>query len=65
MPEHIVTGGVVSTTVTAWVQVAVLLQASVTNQTRVSTCAQPPLLVVVLRGAKVHDGLQQVVTGAG
>src|SRR5437773_1199360 len=36
-------GGVVSTTVTVWVQVAVLLQQSVACQIAVMTCEQGPL----------------------
>jgi hypothetical protein len=55
---------VVSTTVTVCVQVTVLLQASVTIQTRVRTCAHVPLLVV-LSAAMEQAGLQHVVTGTG
>jgi len=46
------TGGVVSTTVTVWLQVAVLLQASVAIQVRVMTCGHTPL-VTVLRTVSV------------
>src|SRR5436190_315728 len=43
------TGAVVSATVTTWLQLALLLQQSVTCQARVITCEQPAPLVLVPR----------------
>ena len=50
---HVMAGGVVSTTVTVWVQVALLEQVSVACQLRVSTSEQAVPLVVVLRTVMV------------
>src|ERR1017187_4694709 len=44
---HISTGGVVSTTVTVWLQVLVLPQTSVNTHVRVMTCGQRPLVTVL------------------
>src|SRR5258708_7481848 len=59
-----VIGGGGFTPVTKSRQVKLLLQASVTFQTRVTSCGQVPL-VVVLSTRRVEAGLQQVVTGVG
>src|ERR1017187_10433805 len=47
--EPVITGGVVSITVTVWLQVLVWPQASLINQVRVATNGQAPLLVPVLK----------------
>src|ERR1039457_6135519 len=44
---HRITGGMVSTTVTVWLPVALLLQRSVACQVRVMSCGQRPLLTVL------------------
>src|SRR5258705_13514666 len=50
--EQSITGGVVSMTLTVWLQVALLLQASTACQTRVASKVSPQwpaVLVIVLR----------------
>src|SRR5437879_1913814 len=42
-----ITGVVVSTTVTVWLQNARLLQQSVTDQVRIHVCGQAPLVTVL------------------
>ena len=57
-------GGVVSTTVTVWLQVLVLLQQSTACHVRVMTCGQAPL-VTVLRMVVWTFGQQGSTTVGG
>jgi hypothetical protein len=43
---QLITGGLVFSTVTTWLQVALLLQQSVASQVRMMTCGQTPLVTV-------------------
>jgi hypothetical protein len=68
-------GGVVSTTVTVWLQVLVLLQQSMACHVRVMTCGQAPLVTVLkmvgwtfgqqgsttVGGSKLHDVPHSIV----
>ena len=63
-PEQSVTGGLVSTTVTVWLQDALRPQAFVACQVRVMICGQTPL-VRSLTTFTVMNGSQQVVFTIG
>ena len=58
-------GGVVSTTVTAWLQVLVWLQLSVAIQVRVMTCGQAPLVMVLTMEIVTVGSLQVEVAFGG
>jgi hypothetical protein len=57
-----ITGGVVSTTVTVWLQVLVLPQASMASQFRVMACGQTPLVTVLATMITTFEPLQASVT---
>ena len=56
-------GGVVSTTVTVWLQKAMLLQVSVAFQVRVALKVQPEALVTVLKMVMVTPPQLSVALG--
>src|ERR1039458_4899140 len=59
---QLMTGGVVSTTVTVWLQVLVFPQASMTSQVWVMTCGQTPLVTVLATVLTTFEPLQASVT---
>ena len=62
---QMMTGGVVSTFVTVWLQVLVLPHASVASQVRVMTCGQTPLVAVLRMVTATLVPLQEPTTVGG